>query len=186
MAFTPPDFAASAGSDDAAGADAAAASDSVCGASALATSPCEAPALGYASPVRLAGFGWAAAPVEAAVPGAGFASSLKSPDFPFDGGLLSCALGFSPPATGFGAASGFGMLMYRYPSLNVFRRMAIALRVSTDAILFGADERGPDDALRYQFEAISRMPERVRELARELLDALIVRNQVAEKRKDKQ
>ncbi|PCE29537.1 helix-turn-helix domain-containing protein [Burkholderia ubonensis] len=73
-----------------------------------------------------------------------------------------------------------------YPSLSVFRRMAIALRVSTDAILFGADERGPDDALRYQFEAISRMPERVRELARELLDALIVRNQIAEKRKDKQ
>ncbi|KUZ78181.1 XRE family transcriptional regulator [Burkholderia ubonensis] len=73
-----------------------------------------------------------------------------------------------------------------HPSLNVFRRMAIALRVSTDAILFSADERGPDDALRYQFEAISRMPERVRELARELLDALIVRNQVAEKRKDKQ
>ncbi|WP_232457327.1 helix-turn-helix domain-containing protein [Burkholderia ubonensis] len=90
-------------------------------------------------------------------------------------------------------AVGIGVLQIRryeggsaYPSLNGVRRLAITLGVSANAIVFDDDEREPDDALRYQFEAISRMPERVRELARELLDALIVRNQVAEKRKGKQ
>ncbi|KVO22942.1 XRE family transcriptional regulator [Burkholderia ubonensis] len=90
-------------------------------------------------------------------------------------------------------AVGIGVLQIRryesgsaYPSLNGVRRLAVTLGVSANAIVFDDDECEPDDALRYQFEAISRMPERVRELARELLDALIVRNQVAEKRKGKQ
>lgn len=65
------------------------------------------------------------------------------------------------------------------PTLDVIRRLAIALGVSADALVFDQDERGPDDALRYQFETVSRMPEHERQLVRELLDALIVKNQVA-------
>ncbi|MGU7773996.1 helix-turn-helix domain-containing protein [Burkholderia sp. MR1-5-21] len=73
-----------------------------------------------------------------------------------------------------------------YPPLIVIRRLAIALQVSANASVFDEEERRPDDVLRCQFEAITRMPEHVHEVARELLDALIVRNQVAEKRKRKQ
>jgi hypothetical protein len=39
-----------------------------------------------------------------------------------------------------------------------------------------ADECGPDDRLRYQFEVISRMPMNEQKLVRGLLDAVIVKN----------
>ena len=39
------------------------------------------------------------------------------------------------------------------PTLDVIKRLAQALRVSSDYLLFGKDERGPNDDLRPQFEA---------------------------------
>jgi transcriptional regulator with XRE-family HTH domain len=65
------------------------------------------------------------------------------------------------------------------PTLDVIRRLAIALGVSADMLVFDEQERGPSDALRYQFETISRMSEHEQEIVREVLDALIVKNQVA-------
>jgi transcriptional regulator with XRE-family HTH domain len=64
------------------------------------------------------------------------------------------------------------------PTLDVIRRLAIALGVSADMLVFDEEERGPSDALRYQFETISRMSEHEQEMVRELLDAVIVKNQV--------
>jgi transcriptional regulator with XRE-family HTH domain len=64
------------------------------------------------------------------------------------------------------------------PTLDVIRRLAIALGVSADMLVFNEEERGPSDALRYQFETISRMSEHEQEVVRELLDALIIKNQV--------
>jgi hypothetical protein len=57
--------------------------------------------------------------------------------------------------------------------------MAVALGVSSDALVFDEGERGPDDALRYQFETIGRMPEQEQQLVRGVLDALILKNQIA-------
>lgn len=45
-------------------------------------------------------------------------------------------------------------------------------------LVFDDEERGPSDALRYQFETVSRMSEHEQEMVRELLDAVIVKNQV--------
>ncbi len=42
------------------------------------------------------------------------------------------------------------------PTLDVIRRLAVELGVSADELLFDHGERGPDDELRLQFEAISR------------------------------
>jgi hypothetical protein len=39
--------------------------------------------------------------------------------------------------------------------MEVFRKIVLALNVSADKMLFDGDERGPDDELRLQFEAIS-------------------------------
>jgi len=39
------------------------------------------------------------------------------------------------------------------PTLDVLRKLAIALSVSADTLVFDKDERGPDDDLRLQFEA---------------------------------
>lgn len=64
------------------------------------------------------------------------------------------------------------------PTLDVIRRLAIALGVSADMLVFDEKERGPSDALRYQFETISRMPEHEQNMVRDLLDAVIVKNQV--------
>ena len=90
-------------------------------------------------------------------------------------------------------AAGLAVLQIRryeagnaHPSLNVIRRLAIALGVSADTIVFDDGEREPGDVLRYQFEAVSQMPVHVREVARELLDALIVKNRVAGNRKGRQ
>jgi transcriptional regulator with XRE-family HTH domain len=65
------------------------------------------------------------------------------------------------------------------PTLDVIRRLAIALGVSADMLVFDEQERGPADALRYQFETVSRMSVHEQEVVRELLDALIVKNQVS-------
>jgi transcriptional regulator with XRE-family HTH domain len=64
------------------------------------------------------------------------------------------------------------------PTLDVIRRLAIALGTSADMLVFDETERGPSDALRYQFETISRMPEHEQNMVRDLLDAVIVKNQV--------
>ncbi|OLU22198.1 transcriptional regulator [Pseudomonas sp. PA15(2017)] len=65
------------------------------------------------------------------------------------------------------------------PTADALKKLAIALQVTSDFLLFEANERGPDDRLRYQFEAISRMSEEEQELVRGLLDAVIVKHQVA-------
>ena len=65
------------------------------------------------------------------------------------------------------------------PTLDVIRRMAIALGVSGDMLLFDEQERGPSDVLRYQFETVSRMSEREQEMVRDMLDAVIFKNQVS-------
>lgn len=65
------------------------------------------------------------------------------------------------------------------PTLDVIRRLAIALGVSADMLVFDAQERGPGEQLRYQFETISRMPQHEQDVIRELLDAMIIKNQVA-------
>ena len=51
--------------------------------------------------------------------------------------------------------------------------------MTSDFLLFETDDREPDDRLRYQFEAISRMPMDEQELVRGLLDAVIVKHHVA-------
>ncbi len=62
-------------------------------------------------------------------------------------------------------------------TLDVIRRLAIALTVSADELIFGKDERGPDEDLRLQFEAISQFDDEDKELARGLLEGLILKHQ---------
>lgn len=65
------------------------------------------------------------------------------------------------------------------PTLDVIRRLAIALGVSGDMLLFDEHERGPTDVLRYQFEQVSRMSAREQEMVRDMLEAVIFKNQVS-------
>ena len=63
------------------------------------------------------------------------------------------------------------------PSLDALKKIAIALHVSTDFLLFDEHERGPSDELALQFEAISQMPDDEKMVVREVLEGLIIKHQ---------
>lgn len=63
------------------------------------------------------------------------------------------------------------------PTLDTLRRLAMALSVSADELIFGKTERGPDEDLRLQFEAVSQFDEEDKDLARGLLEGLILKHQ---------
>jgi transcriptional regulator with XRE-family HTH domain len=62
------------------------------------------------------------------------------------------------------------------PSLEVLRKITLALNVSADVLLFDEDERGPSDDLRMQFEALSQFSPDEKKVAKELLDSLILKH----------
>jgi len=59
------------------------------------------------------------------------------------------------------------------PTLDVIRRLAVALSVSSDTLVFEKDERGPDDDLRLQFEAVQTMSDEDRKVIASLIDAYV-------------
>ena len=63
------------------------------------------------------------------------------------------------------------------PTLETLRRLAMALCVSADELIFGTHERGPDEELRLQFEAVSQFDAEDKDLARGLLEGLILKHQ---------
>jgi transcriptional regulator with XRE-family HTH domain len=63
------------------------------------------------------------------------------------------------------------------PTLDVIRRLATALSVSADLLLFGRDERGPDQDLRLQFEAVSRFDADEKQVVRSLLEGMILKHE---------
>lgn len=63
------------------------------------------------------------------------------------------------------------------PTLDVIRKLAMALGVTSDQLLFGKDERGPDEGLRLQFEAISRFDAEEKQVVRSLLEGMILKHE---------
>ena len=63
------------------------------------------------------------------------------------------------------------------PTLDVIRKLARALNVSADELLFDKDERDPDKDLRLQFEAIANFSTEEKKVVRAVLDALILRHE---------
>ena len=62
------------------------------------------------------------------------------------------------------------------PSLEALKKIARALSVSLDFLVFDEDERGPDEELKLQFEAISQFSAEEKAVARTVLDSLILRH----------
>ncbi len=62
------------------------------------------------------------------------------------------------------------------PSLEVIRKIALALNISADMLLFDEDERGASNDFKMQFEALSQFSEEEKRVARELLDSLILKH----------
>ncbi|PNE59051.1 XRE family transcriptional regulator [Paraburkholderia fungorum] len=63
----------------------------------------------------------------------------------------------------------------RQPSADVLKRMAVALHVTADFLLFDEHERGPDTDLTLQFEAVIQFSKEEKHVVRELLEGLILK-----------
>jgi transcriptional regulator with XRE-family HTH domain len=63
------------------------------------------------------------------------------------------------------------------PTLDVIRKIAIALHVSADTLIFDKEERGPDDDLRLHFEAVSKLTEEEKETIKELLEGMLLKHE---------
>ena len=63
------------------------------------------------------------------------------------------------------------------PTLEVLRKLAVELRVSADVLLFDRDERGPDDELKLQFEAVSQLDPQEKEVVKSVLEGLLLKHQ---------
>lgn len=76
-----------------------------------------------------------------------------------------------------------GTLVRRYeigkvqPSIDALRRLAVALSVPADLLLFEEDERGPDDDLRLQFEAVQRFDPEEKAAIRQLIEGMILKHE---------
>lgn len=63
------------------------------------------------------------------------------------------------------------------PTLDVLRRLAIALSVSADMLVFDKDERDPDEELKLLFEAVSRMSKEEKKIIKALLEGMILKHE---------
>jgi transcriptional regulator with XRE-family HTH domain len=64
------------------------------------------------------------------------------------------------------------------PTLDVIRRIAVALSVSADFLVFDEGERGPqDDGLKLIFEAVDQFTSAEKAVAIEVLEALVIKYQ---------
>ncbi len=64
------------------------------------------------------------------------------------------------------------------PTLEVFRKITLALNVSADSLLFDNEERGPgeDQSLRLRFEAVSQLEPKERAIVMELIDGMLLKH----------
>ena len=61
------------------------------------------------------------------------------------------------------------------PTVEVFKRITLALNVSADELLFEPGERGPrKEDLKFQFEAVSRLSKKEQETVRLVIDSILL------------
>lgn len=63
------------------------------------------------------------------------------------------------------------------PTLEALVKITKSLHVSLDDLVFGENERGPDDHLKLQFEAISELSDEDKFIVLEVLEGLIIKYQ---------
>jgi transcriptional regulator with XRE-family HTH domain len=63
------------------------------------------------------------------------------------------------------------------PTLEVIRKLAVALSVTADYLIFDKSERDPDEELRLQFEAVSKFSKEEKKIIKALLESMILRHE---------
>lgn len=64
------------------------------------------------------------------------------------------------------------------PSVEAVKKLAVALSVAVDVLLFDDAERGPDDDLRLEFEAMARLDPDERRLVKGVIESVVVKHDV--------
>lgn len=62
------------------------------------------------------------------------------------------------------------------PSLDALKKIAIAMSITIDSLVFDDAERGPDDDLKLQFEALSHFDPEDKRVAQDVLESLILKH----------
>ena len=63
------------------------------------------------------------------------------------------------------------------PTLDAIRKLAVALSVSADTLLFAKDERGPDEDLKLQFEAVANLDAEEKKVIRSVIESMLLRHE---------
>ena len=63
------------------------------------------------------------------------------------------------------------------PSLEALKKIAVAMSITIDSLVFDEEERSPDEQLKLQFEAISHLSANEKQIVKELLDGMIIKYQ---------
>ena len=73
--------------------------------------------------------------------------------------------------------------VYRYengssqPTLDVIKRLAVTLSVTTDQLIFEENERQPDDSLMLLMEGVSRLDTEEKFVIRELVEGVLLKHE---------
>ncbi len=62
------------------------------------------------------------------------------------------------------------------PTLDIIRKLATTLAVSSDELIFGEGEREPTEEFKRQFEALGQFDEEERKVAKAVLESLILKH----------
>ncbi|MBT0731132.1 helix-turn-helix transcriptional regulator [Rosenbergiella nectarea subsp. apis] len=66
------------------------------------------------------------------------------------------------------------------PTADALKKLAVVLHVTSDFLLFEPGEREPEDDMKLRFEAVAAMSAKDQEVAKAVLDAMIVKSQVTQ------
>ena len=73
--------------------------------------------------------------------------------------------------------------VYRYekgsaqPTLDVIKRLAVALSCTTDQLIFEEDERQPDDSLTLLLEGVSKLDPDEKKMIKEIIEGILLKHQ---------
>jgi len=63
------------------------------------------------------------------------------------------------------------------PSLEALKKIDVAMSITIDSLVFSPEERGPEEELQLQFEAVSHMPPEEKRIVQALLEGMIAKYQ---------
>jgi transcriptional regulator with XRE-family HTH domain len=63
------------------------------------------------------------------------------------------------------------------PTLDVLRRLAVALSVSADRLVFDTDERGPEDDLLLHLEAVRHLSDEEKQVVKTVIESVLLRHE---------